>query len=941
MYLKMKRISFRVFCMALAGLLLAFPSHSQNYIHCNHNVVVELGVNCQLPILPSDVLIGTNIIDIDAEHINSEGIWANVSDQNFEVTIVNDYNPENGNILDGDGQFIYEVRCIADSCANFQACWGYINTIDNLPPTAVCDNIVTVNIPAHEEVASLSLEDISLSYANCGAGNSWLTRNNYDPIDNSCGNEWSVPSGQVDFYCCEIGVPIEVKVSIEDNGYTDSCSVIIVPQQETLPEGYCPPTQTVNLDCDEFSPYYPSDLELLDSVTAGISGIPDNCETFVEELDLFIAYDGCFIDHVTRTFIIGDNQSGVILDTCYQHIVIDYPQDYYIEFPADGQSSCDEESNPGMLAEDLFACTTFDISYRDTLVYIDDVAYTARTWHVIDNCIYDGVSPPLEVSRDADCDGEFGEHAFYIHAKANGKVYYDTDLILYNDSPPANDNECANPEGYWQSVDYDDGYYTYVQMLEVTNNLKAEITAPLSYCADVGGCLTDIPFSFNISNCLEDIEGDSLILASLRIYFNNSGLPATTDLLFTGLLPDEDGNVEVLLEDISVGNHYARVILNDEAGRTSQTGVAFNVDDCEIDVPPICKDSIIVNMDYSHLGNITQVYTNQILEANASNCAGVTHRIKLSGENDEALSNNLMFECEDIGEHIVELNAWAYYGDTVSCTTLVTVKDTFGFCDGFSFAPTLYIESVSSGDFAIGDTVEFKIMMEDFYSVVSLQFSVEWDEDAFDFADISYVNDDLFEGLVSEHHISAPNSSPYIFDRVAITWFNPNFTDTVVIDPAAVFHFRLIINDCMDSFLSFIDSGFPGIEILTGNFSAYNPDLGNLVFTPNCMSPLGNPDKNPVVASRAHNETVQPIQSNAITPNNDGLNDFFVIELLKQEPSLFTNSELLIYDRNGQLVYQASPYQNDWDGTNGFSRQALPVGTYFYILNTNSTTHQV
>ena len=936
----MKRISFRALCMAVVCLLLTLHSKSQNYIQCNNNIVVELGPNCQVPITPSDVLTGLNVTNPSSNTLSEISIWAAVSGPDYEVNIINDNNPANGNILDGHGQFVYEVNCIADTCANFTPCWGYITATNDLPPTAVCNNNITVQIAPYEEVASITLEEISQSYANCSPGNSWITRNHYDPIDNSCGNDWSAPSNQVDFYCCEIGVPIEVKVSIEDNDQRDSCSVIIVPQQETLPAGYCPPTQTVNLDCDEFSPFYPSDLDALDLVTAGISGIPDNCETFVEELDLFIAYDDCFIDHVTRTFIIGDNQNGTILDTCYQHIVLDYPQDYHIGFPADGQISCDGEESPEIVSEDLFACTTFDISHQDTLVHIDNITYIARTWHVIDNCIYDGLSPPLEVSRDADCDGVFGEHAFYIHPKANGRVYYDIDLILYNDSPPANDNGCSNPEGYWQSVDYDDGYYTYVQMLEVSNNLKAEVTAPLMYCADVGGCRTDIPFSFNISNCIEDIESDSLIATSLRIYFDNSGTPALTDLLFTDLVPDQNGDVEVLLEDISTGNHFARIFMDDEAGRTSQTGVAFQVEDCEIDVPPICEDSLTLNINYSPLGNAAEVFVSQIVETPASNCSGLDYKIKRFEESDEALSNSLHFQCDDIGEHIIELNAWTYYGDTASCTTHLTIQDTFTFCDGFAFAPTLSIEPVSSGDYEIGDTIEFKIMMQDFYSVLTVQFAVEWDEEAFDFADISYVNDNLFVGLVPEYHIASPSSSPYIFDRVAITWFNPGFTDTVVIDPSTIFHFRLTLKDCMDSFINFAEDGTPQLEILTGDYFAYSPDLENLVFTPNCMSPLSNPDNNTVIASRANDEALQQMQSNAITPNNDGLNDFFIIEQLVQYPNLYTDNELLIYGRNGQLVYQASPYQNDWNGTNGFSGKPLPVGTYFYILNTNGNENE-
>ncbi|RFS19048.1 DUF11 domain-containing protein, partial [Chitinophaga silvatica] len=67
---------------------------------------------------------------------------------------------------------------------------------------------------------------------------------------------------------------------------------------------------------------------------------------------------------------------------------------------------------------------------------------------------------------------------------------------------------------------------------------------------------------------------------------------------------------------------------------------------------------------------------------------------------------------------------------------------------------------------------------------------------------------------------------------------------------------------------------------------------------------------------------------NIITPNGDGKNDKFVIIGL----SHFPGSQLFIYNRWGNLVYQAKNYQNDWDGIN------LNEGTYFYILKVNTPT---
>ncbi|MFW6019383.1 MAG: gliding motility-associated C-terminal domain-containing protein [Bacteroidales bacterium] len=64
---------------------------------------------------------------------------------------------------------------------------------------------------------------------------------------------------------------------------------------------------------------------------------------------------------------------------------------------------------------------------------------------------------------------------------------------------------------------------------------------------------------------------------------------------------------------------------------------------------------------------------------------------------------------------------------------------------------------------------------------------------------------------------------------------------------------------------------------------------------------------------------------NVITPNGDGINDYFKIEGLENYPG----SKLIILDRNGKELYVDENYQNDFDGNN------LPEGSYYYILQVN------
>lgn len=69
------------------------------------------------------------------------------------------------------------------------------------------------------------------------------------------------------------------------------------------------------------------------------------------------------------------------------------------------------------------------------------------------------------------------------------------------------------------------------------------------------------------------------------------------------------------------------------------------------------------------------------------------------------------------------------------------------------------------------------------------------------------------------------------------------------------------------------------------------------------------------------------------SPNGDGINDLFVIRGILDYP----NNTFTIFNRWGNKVFEASPYQNTWDGRSMFGLRVggdeLPVGTYFYVLD--------
>jgi gliding motility-associated-like protein len=68
------------------------------------------------------------------------------------------------------------------------------------------------------------------------------------------------------------------------------------------------------------------------------------------------------------------------------------------------------------------------------------------------------------------------------------------------------------------------------------------------------------------------------------------------------------------------------------------------------------------------------------------------------------------------------------------------------------------------------------------------------------------------------------------------------------------------------------------------------------------------------------------------SPNNDGVNDFFVITAVNRYPG----SLLRVYSRWGSLVYEKAFYDNSWNGFSNMDMtlgEELPDGTYYYVFD--------
>ncbi|VXB68017.1 conserved hypothetical protein [Flavobacterium sp. 9AF] len=85
-------------------------------------------------------------------------------------------------------------------------------------------------------------------------------------------------------------------------------------------------------------------------------------------------------------------------------------------------------------------------------------------------------------------------------------------------------------------------------------------------------------------------------------------------------------------------------------------------------------------------------------------------------------------------------------------------------------------------------------------------------------------------------------------------------------------------------------------------------------------------------------ENCPPNIFNAVSPNNDNLNDSFFIDGLRD---VFIHFKLEIYNRWGKLLWVGNNNKPDWNGyvEEGIGTKLAPDGTYYYILYLNDSSY--
>ncbi len=197
--------------------------------------------------------------------------------------------------------------------------------------------------------------------------------------------------------------------------------------------------------------------------------------------------------------------------------------------------------------------------------------------------------------------------------------------------------------------------------------------------------------------------------------------------------------------------------------------------------------------------------------------------------------------------------------------------------------------------------------------------------------------DGFFSNATSISNLSNGNYQLDVIDSLGCSVFEEY--DVIMPDSISVEFYSILYDNGYNISTNGSNDGFIGISSVSGgtanfSFSWTGPDE----FTSNQMNisnlyagqydlnviDINNCEANFIVVLTQPESSIIPT---GFTPNRDGYNDLFVIPGINKDNA----ATIKIYNRWGNIVYENSNYENNWDGTSKDGNN-LPEGTYFIII---------
>ncbi len=363
---------------------------------------------------------------------------------------------------------------LEDGCGNTASCSYNLTVEDGTPPVPACDEItqVALGIDGMIFVNATTFDDGS--YDNC-AGTVYFKARRLEA--NTCQPD-TLFYDQVKFCCEDINDTILVILRVYDvfvppgpvaldfeEENSNECQVQVFVEDKMKPS--CSAPANVTVSCENFDP----SLWAYGSAT----GV-DNCciDTILTSANYQLFDTLCNKGTITRTFRVVD--CGGQSTSCTQRVIVNYEQDYYIQFPHDWiATACNGSGNwgePAFFGED---CELLGVSYEDVVfTVVPDACFKIeRTWTIINWCTYDPNLPCIDVPNP----------------NPNTSANHPSNLVGPTVSPPGtpfpwaptvvkvkpDDQVATDFSSFWSA---NANCYKYKQIIKVIDGQKPEIECP-------------------------------------------------------------------------------------------------------------------------------------------------------------------------------------------------------------------------------------------------------------------------------------------------------------------------------------------------------------------------------------------------------------------------------------------------------------------------------
>ncbi len=508
---------------------------------------------------------------------------------------------------------------------------------------------------------------------------------------------------KVHFICVDMNEEVTIELLAVDAWYnTNRCWLDVLIEDKVAP--YCVAPDDVEIYCDEL-PYGfdPEDDDQLAELFGEGSAV-DNCgEVSTRQNGRSVNWN-CNSGTIVRSFESTDAKGTRSFNSCSQTITVHAVHHYEIKFPQDASADCNEPS-PDTIETKEIGCDLLSVNVTDERFEASgDACYKIkRTYKVINWCEYDGESPAVVISRDADCDGETGEEDVYVLVRPDEDDEYETITYVDRDDDEENnpsESPCGNgAEGHYDNSDLNEdlqstGYWQYVQYIKVydTTAPAIEIGGDDIFCSlDGADCDAAVSIPITVTDvCAGDdvtvkvfVDGDQVVVGGVYPNFSIS-------------------------EELEIGEHEIEVHAVDGCQNSGLEITVIRVADCKAPTP-ICINGLAIELMPTEAGTDADgdgdedagamtIWASDFKVSGLEDCTGeISLSINRVGETPNRDSDNLVLTCDDPDTLAVEIYSWDSADNPTAvqpdgsiggpnydhCLTYVVVQDNmFNLCGG-------------------------------------------------------------------------------------------------------------------------------------------------------------------------------------------------------------------------------------------------------------------